>query len=304
MSWPSIVLLGLLASAPTDEAGPTLASRTRVQAINRMNEGIQAAGREDMPAAEAALRDAIAIDPTYPEAHHTLAQLHRKQGQLDAARDSLTAGLAIAGLEKSLEADLAYELGAVLSSQAEGLTGRSASRERWGQALAALDRALAADPRRYKAVHRRAVALDHLDRVSEADDAYRACIALKPTYANCFTGLAYLYTEFGHIDVARRVLEAGVQVAPYELPLYLATATLELGAGRASEAITAADIAVKMDPESPDAWYLLGMAQSERRLRKEAVESLQKYLALAGEGGRQDLLTAARDTVERLKDLR
>ena len=59
------LLAALLVSFVMVLPGCNLASRNRVQAINRMNEGIQLFDKNNTAGAEKALQDAIQLDPTY-----------------------------------------------------------------------------------------------------------------------------------------------------------------------------------------------------------------------------------------------
>lgn len=310
-AWLTFIVAAALAGAtPSAQEGPEaasppgvkMASRARVQAIGKMNEGIASFQRSDAAGAEKALREAVALDASYAGAHLNLGKVLRSQGRLEDAAAALRPGLALTGLEPEDASDLGYELGAVLSQLAEAAAPRDRP-ARWLEAIAALDRAIAADPRRYKAHYRRGLALDHLDRVSEADDAYRQCIALRPSDSRCLVRLAELYAECGHPDAAVQIFEAGAKVNPHDAAIQSGRARVEYRRGSMQEAIGAAEEAVRLDPAAPEGWYVLGMARAELRLRVQAVEALEKFLTLAPPA-QADLIRAANDMVARLRDVR
>lgn len=310
-AWLTFIVAAALAGAtPSAQEGPgagsppavKVASRARVQAIGKMNEGIATFQRGDAAGAEKALREAVALDGGYASAHLNLGKVLRSQGRLDDAAAALRPGLALPGLEPEDASDLGYELGVVLFQLAEAAAPRD-RRARWLEVIAALDRAIAADPRRYKAHYRRGLALDHLDRVSEADDAYRQCIALRPSDSRCLISLGELYAECGHPDAAVQIFEAGARANPQDAAIPSGRARVEYRRGSMQEAIKAAEEAVRLDPGAPEGWYVLGMARAELRLRIEAVEALEKFLSLAPPRD-AGLIRAANDMVARMRDVR
>src|SRR5690606_30157015 len=107
-----------------------LASRNRVQAINRMNEGIQLFDRNNTAGAEKAIQDAIQLDPSYAAAHHTLGQIYKKQNKMVDAEKAFMG--AIENMKAEPQAEYWYDLGAVQQAQgeADGEIGRASGRER------------------------------------------------------------------------------------------------------------------------------------------------------------------------------
>ena len=94
-----------------------LASRNRVQAINRMNEGIQLFDRNNTAGAEKAIQDAIQMDPTFSQAHHTLGQIYKKQNKLVDAEKAFVG--AIDNMKAEPQAEYWYDLGTVQQAQGE-----------------------------------------------------------------------------------------------------------------------------------------------------------------------------------------
>ena len=113
------VAIPLLATAPACK----LASRNRVQSINRMNEGIKLEAKNNTSQAEKALKESIELDPTHAKAHYTLGQIYRKQGKLVDAQKAFTD--AIANMDEAPNADYAYQLGVVIAAQGYPAAPRS-----------------------------------------------------------------------------------------------------------------------------------------------------------------------------------
>jgi Tfp pilus assembly protein PilF len=120
------LLAALLVSFVMVLPGCNLASRNRVQAINRMNEGIQLFDKNNTAGAEKALQDAIQLDPTYAAAYHTLGQIYKKQNKLVDAEKAFQG--AIDNMKSEPNAEYYYDLGAVQTAQGEvdGVAARSA----------------------------------------------------------------------------------------------------------------------------------------------------------------------------------
>lgn len=152
--------------------------------------------------------------------HLVLGKLYRKVQRHDDAVLALQAGLALPEIEPHDLAEIAYELGA--------------------------------DPKRYKAHYRRAVELDRLDRVGEADDAFRRCIELRPTYPRCFIGLATLYADFGRDLSAQQILAEGLTISPRDAGLWHSLSLLHTTFGRPADAVTAAAGAAPDDGEDDE----------------------------------------------------
>lgn len=278
-----------------------LASRNRVQAINRMNEGIQLFDRNNSAGAEKALQDAIQLDPTYSPAHHTLGQIYKKQGKLVDAEKAFQG--AIDNMKSEPQGEYWYDVGTVQQAQGEADGVSVAERDtKFNAAINSFQEGLKLDPKMYKAHYRTGVLYEKLDQPEKADAAYRKTIELKPSYSPAFVSLGNMYIDYGFANVAMAVLNVGAQINDKDARMWNGLGRAHFELGQMQEAVDAYSKAKAIDPDGIDALYGLGMAYAELRKRKEAKENLELFLSKGSEA-RPDLIKAARDTVARMQDV-
>jgi tetratricopeptide (TPR) repeat protein len=279
-----------------------LASRQRVQAINRLNEGISLEKRSNTSGAEKALKEAIEIDPTFAKPYWTLGQMYRKQGKLVDAEKMFRG--AIENMKEEPNADYPYQLGAVLAAEGEA-PGVSQTDEaaKYNDAIAQFQEAIKLDPNHYKAYYRTGVLYEKLDQPQKADQSLRKAIELRPTYSVSFVALGHLYIDYGHANVGQAVLEIGTQINDKDAQMWNGLGRAQFLLNKPNEAIESFKKAKAIDPDMVDVLYGLGMAYAEVRNRKEAVEALQAFLAKAGNDVPEDRKRAANDTMARIKDV-
>lgn len=292
------IVLPVLFSAPACK----LASRSRVQSINRMNQAIELFSKQNASGAEKALQDAIQIDPTHAAAHYTLGQIYRKQNKLVDAEKAFQA--AIDNMAEAPDADYYYQLGAVQSAQAEGEGVTQAEREsKYNSAIASFQEAIKIQPSHYKAYYRTGTLYEKLDQPQQADSAYRKAIELRPDFSASFVFLGNMYIDYGHANVGEAVLKTGVQVNEKDAKMWNGLGRAYLSLNRAQEAVDAFQKAKAIDPDMPDVLFGLGMAYAELRQRKEAIENLESFLQKAGADVPEDRKKAANDTMARMQDV-
>ncbi len=295
------VLAALLLSFVMVLPGCNLVSRNRVQAINRMNEGIQLFDKNNTAGAEKALQEAIQLDPTYDAAYHNLGQVYKKQNKLVDAEKAFQG--AIDNMKSEPNAEFFFDLGAVQAAQGDADGVAANEREtKFRAAINSFQEALKLDPKKYKAHFRTGNLHEKLDEPEKADVAYRKTIEIKPSYSPAFVSLSNMYIDYGFANVAMVVLQTGAQINDKDARMWngLGRAYFELG--QFPEAVDAYSKAKAIDPDGVDALYGLGMAYAELRKRKDARENLELFISKAGQDTRPDLIKAARDTVARLAD--
>ncbi len=118
--------------------------------------------------------------------------------------------------------------------------------ERPGEALMALDAAVALDPEGYPAHNSRGACLRDLGRLPEAEASFRRVIALRPAFPFGYYNLGQVLFLQGLFADARRAYEDGLRTDPARTPwqlarLALACAAVDDGASAASHAQEALD---------------------------------------------------------------
>ena len=282
-------------------AGETnVASRTRVQAINRMNEGIRLFDRGNTEDAEKALQDVIQLDPSYAAAHHTLGQIYKQQNKLAEAETAFQGAIATMAAEP--DSQYFYDLGAVQTARGDAETAATEREVRFRAAIGSFQEALKLDPQLYKAHYRMGMLYERLGMFEQADAAYRKTMELKPSYSPAFVSLGNMYVDRGDAAAAMAVLQKGVELNDQDSRMWNGLGRAYFTLSKMREAVDAFSKAKVIDPDSEDALYGLGMAYAELHQRKEARENLALFVAKAGADTRPDLLKAARETIARIMD--
>ena len=286
--------------APVAPAAPSIASRSRVQAINKMNEGIQLYDRNNLAGAEQALQAAIQLDPSYAAAHHTLGQIYKKQNKLAEAEAAFQGATATMGAEPNGE--YFYDLGAVQNAQGDAAGGNTGERDaRYRAAIGSFQAALKLDPQLYKAHYRLGVLHEKLGMFEPADAAYRKSMEIKPSYSPAFVSLGNMYLDRGDTTTAMTVLRQGIELNDKDARMWNGLGRAHFTLGQMKEAVDAFSKAKKIDPDGVDALYGLGMAHAQLDQREQARDNLTLFISKAGADTRPDLLTAARDTIARMQ---
>lgn len=292
------VALPLLFSVPACK----LASRNRVQSINRMNEGIKLEAKNNTSAAERALKEAIDLDPSHAKAHYTLGQIYRKQNKLVDAQKAFENAISNMGEEPNPE--YAYQLGVVISAQGDAEGVSQADREsKYNGSIQAYQDSIKLNPKHYKAYYRMGVLYERLDQPEQADQAFRKSIEFKPTYSPAFVSLGNMYIDYGHANVAMAVLDTGTKVNDKDARMWNGLGRALLSLNKPDEAVEAFKKAKAIDPDMVDVLFGLGMAYADLRQRKDAVENLQAFLQRAGNEVPEDRKKAANNTIARMQDV-
>jgi tetratricopeptide (TPR) repeat protein len=297
-----IAALALIAPMALATPACKLASRNRVQSINRMNEGITLEKKGSTSQAERTLKEAIELDPTHAKAHFTLGQVYRKQGKLVDAEKSFRD--AIDNMSQEPIADYWYQLGSVISDQgdADGVSQHD-QESKYNAAITAYQESIKLDPKHYKAHYRMGVLFERLDQPVKADAAYRQAIDIRATYSPSFVSLGNMYIDYGHANVGQAVLETGTKVNDKDAKMWNGLGRAQLALNKPQEAIDSFKKAKAIDPDMVDVLFGLGMAYAELRQRKDAVENLQAFISKAGNDVPEDRKKAANDTIARMQDV-
>jgi len=94
----------------------------------------------------------------------------------------------------------------------------------------------------------------------------------------------------GKYAEARRDFEAGIQYDPQNAAIVNFYAALLIRTGNSRDAVEYAGRAVKLAPDSPDAYAVLGMAQYSAGHSKDAVQSWKKSIALRPDTSLQGMI--------------
>ncbi len=195
----------------------------------------RATSDDDFSAALTAVRKALEINPSAPDAHVLLASLLLDAGYPDAARESIARALAVN--PRTLEAH-------ALTAAIAFLDGRTAEFD------AAIGRALAIDKSYGEAFRVVAAQLAHHYRFDDAVTIARKAVATDPDDGRARAELGMDLLRTGDEDEARSVLKQAFDADPYDVVTYNLLAVLDTLAD--FDTVRDGDLIVRFDPkESP-----------------------------------------------------
>ncbi len=227
-------------------------------------------GRFD--AAAARLERAIALAPGDPEARLFLARAYARLERVDDAVQCYREAIRLAPVNAPVNAAAHAELGALLVAQ-----GRE------DDAIASLERAVAAEPGSSAALGHLGLALLAAHRPRQAADVLRRAVALDPADAALHCRLGEALRDAGALEESVAALTAGVAAAPRSVALHATLGNVLALAGRGPEAIAALEAALALEPGNADAlgWLLREKLQAcdwnglerEQALMRAALDS-------------------------------
>jgi tetratricopeptide (TPR) repeat protein len=206
--------------------------------------------RNDLEAAEAALRRGIAASPLDPRPCAALGDVLGKQDRADEARGAF---------EKALELE---------PSQDETWASLCAWAQRVGQPDLPAElarRLLRRRPGEASLHYRLATLLEAPEALNERLAALDETIRLVPRVPDGYVAKAELLAENGRFDEARAVLEADAWSGRRPAALRLCASTLCLMEGRAERALEIAREVQKDEPRSIPAWLQIARCQQARQ---------------------------------------
>ncbi len=229
--------------------------------------GFQAQNQGDTARAEAAYRQALAMQPDHAPALQLLGSLLRKQGDLVQAEALLRRSLAADARQPHVWNNLGNLLHAA---------GRSA------EALVCFDQALAqAGSSPYPDAHyNRARVLHALSRLPEAAASLNRALALTPQPSVALLQLhAQIEGDSGFIASALATLDKALQLAPDKVALLHNRAVLLQRAHRPAEALAVHERAAALGLDAADAHYNRGNTLQSLGRHAEALAAYGRALA-------------------------
>jgi tetratricopeptide (TPR) repeat protein len=135
-----------------------------------------------------------------------------------------------------------------------------AARERYEEALACYDYALALKDDIPQIWNNRGSALRNLDRLAEAETSIRAALRLKPDFANAHHNLAIVLDYLGRFDEAEVSVRSALRLQPEHAFAHCYLGNILCNLGRASEAVASYRTALRLQPETLEWRTSLGLA--------------------------------------------
>lgn len=259
-------------------------SRSRVESMNLMNEGVRLAAQKRYVDASEKLERATSIDPDNDQAFWNLAIVHMEMHKLERARDTLQRAIAV----NPSAAGYHEKLGTILMEIQD-----------WDGAQRSFSRALELDPQLFKAHYKLAQVYERLDNPQEALRSYTAAISAGPRFIEAYRGLGRLYADLGYRDRAVQVLQSGLQVVisgtEDEAHLHHLLGTVYQEQRDYDRAVQEFRLALALLPSHRDALFALGWTYALQDNREEARRYLKRYVDTAAADAPRHYLKAAQD---------
>jgi enediyne biosynthesis protein E4 len=154
--------------------------------------------RQNASKAEGEYREALRLQPDLSEANYSLGQLLRSQGKNKEAGELLQKGQA--------EQRSRNSLGTANSLNADGI--KEVDHGHLPDALAAFQKALAADPTFFMAAYNQGVVLGRLGKKQESIAAFRTAIRLRPDFVLGHYGLGLMLKAVGDPSASEELAKA------------------------------------------------------------------------------------------------
>ena len=223
----------------------------------------QARGRHSQ--AEAAYREAIALDPNLAAAHANLGNVLGAQG-------------------KAREAEAAYRkaiaLGPKIALAHFNLGVAMLEWRRYGEAEAACRAAVALEPNLADAHLLLGNALFQQGKHGEAEVAYRKAIHFAPDYAKAYSNLGAAMSAEGKHHEAEAACRKAIALQPNLANAYTSLGQALIGQQKHAEAAAACCKAIALEPGNASAYNNLGIARLGLRKQDEAEAACRKAIAL------------------------
>lgn len=278
------------------------ATGRRQDAIKAFNDGAAAFNQESYADATGKFQEAAELDPTMPEPHQGLAEIHFREKDYEAAAAEIEKFLA-AKPDDVGALSLAYmiyrELGnaerteALIEALGKTEKAKPLARQIYNEGVAAVQkgdseqaierfrRAAVLDPELAPAYSSQATILYNEQRYQEAAAALEKLFALDPENVQGRRVNFLIYDALDDSEKAAAALDAYLAVDPDgALDVMYQRADMDFRDGRTDKAIAALRKIIERKPDMARAHYTLGLAYASSDKAKAKLH-LQKFLELA-----------------------
>ena len=229
------------------------------------NLGIALKSQGDFQAATDSYRQALAINPNYVEAYNNLGITLKEQGNLKAAIDTYRQALAI----NPNYAEAYSNLGNALKDQGDVQAAIDAHRQ-----------ALAVNPNYPQGYNNLGNALkDHGD-LQAAIDAYHQALAINPNYPKAYSNLGFALQEQGDLQAAIDAYHQALAIDSNSPDVYNNLGNALIDQGDLQAAINAYRQALAINPNYAEAYYNLGIALTDQGDLQAAIDAYYQALAI------------------------
>ena len=235
--------------------------------------------------AVSAYETAYSEDPELIEALYNLAQVHIRNGNKQAARESMK----LFEKQKTVVKPIQELRGAlqrtVEPTQRSGILANIGrlylKSELYEKAIWEYEKALVLNPKAVEAYNGVGIAYVMLKRYSEAIAAQQKALTLQPDFAEAHAGLGLAYLMQNGVDLALKHYRQAVRLNPQFLEAHLKIGIILLNQKRYTEAASTYQKAITLNPENAEAYHNLGVCYAHQEKTEDALSTLQKSVQAA-----------------------
>lgn len=124
---------------------------------------------------------------------------------------------------------------------------------------------------------------DDYDKLKDYENAIKGftqSTVVKPNYADAFHNRANIFFKIGRLDLARDSYNTALYFSPSLYQTYVSLTQIDMIEKKFDLAMTHAKQAIQLQPENPQALYVLGVVYAQAGMRNEAVDLLKKILSV------------------------
>ncbi len=247
-----------------------------------------------LPEAISAYETAYSEDPELIEALYNLAQVHRRNGNKQAAREKMQLFEKQKAIVKPIQ-----ELRGALQRTPEP-TQRSKilanigrlylKSEHYEMAVWEYEKALALNPKAFEAYNGVGIAYTMLKRYSDAVEAQNKALALQSDFAEAHAGLGLVYLMQNRNELAlkhyrqaiTRSLNKGEARNPkFQVEVHLKIGIILLNQKDYAAAASAYQKAIALNPDNAEAYHNLGVCYAHQEKTDNALSALEKSVQTA-----------------------
>jgi tetratricopeptide (TPR) repeat protein len=282
--------LNVIVLAVASSASVVACSRSNVESMNAMNQGVSLATTKQYVEAVQALQKATVIDPQNDQAFYNLAVVHMEMRKFEPAKEDLTRAISVAPDNAAYQ----EKLGTVLIELKD-----------WNGAKKALEKTVQVEPGLFKAYYKLAQVNEELDDQQSALKNYTASIEKGPSFLSAYNALGGLYADLGYLDQAVQVCQEALKVAQggseEAAKIHNLLGTVYQQQKKFDEASAQFLEALKITPGMRDAVFSLGWTYAMQGNKEEAKRYLNKFLSVAGDAP-EHYKKAARDKLSEISE--
>jgi tetratricopeptide (TPR) repeat protein len=235
-----------------------VATPAELKALKHNERGLELFSKGKLEQAIKEYEEALRADPSLAAAHNNLGSAHFAAGRFEEAA---------ASFRRACELDTAYGQAHFNLALAHLKLGRE--KEANESLTAALRAYNTAGEAHLKA-----------GRLKEAEESFRGMLQIDPDYAPAHLRLGLVYNAARRFDEAAAHLQRVTARHPTNSEAHEALAESLFGQNKHAEAASAADHALQLAPDSPDAHYLAGLARASLGQRDAALAHLARLKQL------------------------